>query len=99
VTLDTREANKDNKVSHTVRPGMSKSSDKKRKHDRSVTNVERPHHNRTESHPQPDEYESFLDGICISTVKENTRLKTEIGCKDLLMKSSNRPKRLNKKRR
>jgi hypothetical protein len=64
-TLDTREAKKDKKVSHTDRPGMSKCNDNKRKNHRSASNVEQPHHNRTEYQPRPDEYESFLDGICI----------------------------------
>jgi hypothetical protein len=43
-TLDTREAKKDKKSSHTDRPRTSKLNDKKRKHDRSIVNVEHPCH-------------------------------------------------------
>jgi hypothetical protein len=64
-TLDTREAKKDKKLSHTDRPRTSKSSHKKRKHDRSVTNVECPSRNKTEYRPLSGKYESLLDGICI----------------------------------
>jgi hypothetical protein len=48
-TLDTREAKKDKKPSQMDRPGKLKTSDKKRKHDHSVANVEWPHHNRKAS--------------------------------------------------
>jgi hypothetical protein len=46
-TLDTKEAMKDKKLSHPDWPGTSKNNGKKRKHDRSVTNVECPRCNRT----------------------------------------------------
>jgi hypothetical protein len=64
-TLDNREAKKDKKQSHHDRTGTSKTNDKKRKHDCFVTNVEWPRCNRIEYLPQPGEYESFLDEICI----------------------------------
>jgi hypothetical protein len=53
-TLDNREGKKDKEVSQSYRPNTSKNSDKKRKHDYSVTNIERLR-----------EFEGFLDGICI----------------------------------
>jgi hypothetical protein len=62
-TLETGESKKDKKLSHSDRPGTSKSNDKRRNSDRSMDNVEWSRHNRTEY--QPSEYEGFLDGICI----------------------------------
>jgi hypothetical protein len=39
-TLNTKEAKKEKKSNHSDRPKTSKSNDKKRKHDRFVSNVE-----------------------------------------------------------
>jgi hypothetical protein len=41
VTLDKHDTKKDKKLSHSDWPGTFKSNDKKRKHDRSMANVER----------------------------------------------------------
>jgi hypothetical protein len=51
-TLGSRESKKDKKLSQSKWPGTSKSNDKKRKSDRSVANVERSRHNRTEYRPR-----------------------------------------------
>jgi hypothetical protein len=64
-TLETRESRKDKKPSRLGRAGTSKSNDKKMKPDRMMANVERLCCSRTEYQPQPDEYEGYLDGICM----------------------------------
>jgi hypothetical protein len=64
-TLDTRESKKNKKMSHTDWLGTSKFKDKKRKHNRSVANVEWPLQNQIKYLPWLGEYEGFLDGICI----------------------------------
>jgi hypothetical protein len=64
-TFDNKEAKRDKKPSHSDRPGTSRSNDKKRKPDRSVSNVERPLRNRTEYRPRSREFENFLDKIRI----------------------------------
>jgi hypothetical protein len=64
-TLETRESKKDKKPSRPDRAGTSMSKEKKRKPDRMMANVERPRCSRTEYQPRPDEYEGYLDGICM----------------------------------
>jgi hypothetical protein len=59
VTLDTRDQKKDKELGHSDQPNTSKNNDKKRKADRSVANMERPHRNK-EYRPRPGEFESFF---------------------------------------
>jgi hypothetical protein len=63
-TLDAREQKKDKEFNPSDQPSSSNSHDKKRKVDRSINNVEWPCHNK-EYWPRPDEFEGFLDQICI----------------------------------
>jgi hypothetical protein len=63
-TLNTTDQKKDKELGHSDQPSTSKSSDKKRKADRSVANVEWPHRNK-EYRPRSGEFEGFLDRICI----------------------------------
>jgi hypothetical protein len=72
LTLDTREQKKDKQLCHSDLPSSSKGHDKKRKVDRSVNNIELPHHNK-EYRSRPGEYEGVLDRICISTPRESIR--------------------------
>jgi hypothetical protein len=65
VTLDNREAKEDKKLSQSDQPDISKSNNKKRKHDRFVANVERSRHNRTKYRPWPREFEGLLYEMCI----------------------------------
>jgi hypothetical protein len=90
-TLDTRDQKKDKELGHSDQPNTSKNNDKKRKADRSVANMERPHRNK-EYRPRLGEFESFLDWICIFTLRESTRLGTVIDSKVSQMRSSRRPK-------
>jgi hypothetical protein len=46
VTLDTRDQKKDKELGHSDQPNTSKNNDKKRKVDRSVANIGRPHRNK-----------------------------------------------------
>jgi hypothetical protein len=86
-THGSKDSKKGKKPSQSGQPGTSKSNDKKRKSDRSIANVERPHHNRTEYRPRPGEYEGFLDGICIFHPKESVRLESATSSKVLLARS------------
>jgi hypothetical protein len=96
-TLDAREQKKDQELCHLDQPSTYKSDDKKRKVDRSVNNVERPHRNK-EYHTKPSEFECFLDRICISTRRESTRPGTMTDSTVLQMRFSRRPKMLIKRR-
>jgi hypothetical protein len=98
-TLKTRESKKDKKSSHSDRPGTSKSNNRKRKPYHCVANVEKPCRNRTEYWPRSGEYEGFMYAIFIFHPKENIRLGTTTSYKVSPTRSSNRPKRLNKRRR
>jgi hypothetical protein len=64
-TLENKEAKKDKKLSQSDWHDTFKCNDKKRKHDRSVANVERPWCNNTMYQLELDEFEGFLDGIYI----------------------------------
>jgi hypothetical protein len=64
-TLDNKDVKKDEEPSQLDRPSPSKNNDKKRKHNRSVANVERLWCNRTEYWLRLGEIKDFLDGICI----------------------------------
>jgi hypothetical protein len=64
VTPDTRDQKKDKELGHSDQPSTSKNNDKKRKEDHSMANVEWLHRNK-EYRPHPEEFESFLDQICI----------------------------------
>jgi hypothetical protein len=61
-TINTREQTKQS--GHTNQPSSSKGHNKKRKADHSVNAVEWPRCNK-EYRPKPDEFEGFLDRICI----------------------------------
>jgi hypothetical protein len=63
-TLDTRDLKKDKELGHSDQPSYSKSNDKKRKLDHSISNTERQHNNK-EFWPRPGEFKGFLDRICI----------------------------------
>jgi hypothetical protein len=63
-TINTRDQKKDKELIHSDQPSTSKSNDKKRKSDHSMSNVERPHRNK-EYHPRPGVFEGFQDRICI----------------------------------
>jgi hypothetical protein len=86
-TLDNRDAKKDKESSQSDQSDTSKNNDKMRKHDRSLANVERSQHNRTEYRPYSVEFEGFLERISIFHLRGNTRLGTATDCKDLQMKS------------
>jgi hypothetical protein len=45
-TIDTRYQKKDKESGHSDQPNTSKNNDKKRKLDRSMANMEQPHHNK-----------------------------------------------------
>jgi hypothetical protein len=98
-TLDNREAKKDKKPNHMDRPGTSKPNDKKTKHDHSVTNMERPHHNRIEYRPWSGEYEGFLDGIYIFHRQGKDKIWDCNRLQGFADESSKRPKKSSKKRR
>jgi hypothetical protein len=85
-TLDNRDA-MEKELSQSDWPDTSKNNDKKRKSDCSVKNIEWPHGNKTKYWPWPGVFEGFLYRICIFTPRENTRLRTKIGCKGMQMKS------------
>jgi hypothetical protein len=59
--LDTREQKESG---YPDQPSSSKGHDKKRKSDRSIKAVERPHYHK-EYWPRLGEFEGFLDRICI----------------------------------
>jgi hypothetical protein len=61
-TLGTREQRK--KSGHLNQPSSSKGHDKKRKHDRILNAVERPHRQK-EYRPRLGKFEGFLDYISI----------------------------------
>jgi hypothetical protein len=93
-TLDDKKTKKDKKPSQSDRPDTSQCNDKKRKHDRSVANMEWPRHNRTEYQPRSGEFEGFIDGISASFIlKENTRLETAMYARFLQTRFSSRPRR------
>jgi hypothetical protein len=64
-TLDNRDTKKDKELSQSDQPDTSKNNYKKRILDRSMTNVEPPHCNRTKYQPRLGEFEGFLDRIYI----------------------------------
>jgi hypothetical protein len=79
-TLNSREQKKES--DHTDQPSSSKGHDKKRKPDRSVNVVKRPHHHK-EYKPRPDKFESFMYRICIFTPRESIRPETATDSKVL----------------
>jgi hypothetical protein len=73
-TVDTREQKESN---HSDQPSSSKGHSKKRKLDRSINVVDRPHRNK-EYRLRSSEFKDFLNCICIFHLKENTKPKTEM---------------------
>jgi 5-methylcytosine-specific restriction endonuclease McrBC regulatory subunit McrC len=63
-TLETREKKKEKESGHRDQPSSSKDHGKKRKVDHSINMVEQPRCNK-EYWPRLDEFEGFLDHICL----------------------------------
>jgi hypothetical protein len=83
VTLDNRDTQKDKEPGQSDRPSTSKNNDKKRKLDHSVAGVHQLCYNKIEYWPWPEEFEGFLDRICIFHPKKSTRFSTATDCRGL----------------
>jgi DUF4097 and DUF4098 domain-containing protein YvlB len=81
-TLDRRDQKKYKELDHSDQPNTSKSNDKKRKVNCSMTNVEQSRHYK-EYQPRRGESEGFLDGSIFFIPREVTRPETVTDCKTL----------------